>query len=85
MNSASTLKRGFFYETWQSPGSGCPRISVPATQYPNFPKTFLDEELKATGSTAFRQEYLGEFDDDRHRGFTRPVTAVLSDIEPLRL
>jgi hypothetical protein len=86
MMSTPCGKQGFFYEAWQSGGPAWHRISVPATQCPRISKTFLDEELKATGSTSFRQEYLCEFADNSRQMFNRDlINAMLGDIEPLRL
>jgi hypothetical protein len=86
MMSTPCGKQGFFYETWQSGGSAWHRISVPATECPRISKAFLDEELKATGSTSFRQEYLCEFaDNSRHRFNRDLIRATLRDIEPLHL
>jgi hypothetical protein len=86
MMSTPHGKQGFFYETWQNGGPAWCRVSVPATQCPRISKAFLDEELKATGSTSFRQEYLCEFADDNRQMFNRDlVRATLRDIEPLRL
>jgi hypothetical protein len=85
MMSTPCGKQGFFYETWQS-GPAWHRISVPATECPRISKAFLDEELKATGSTSFRQEYLCEFADDGRHMFNRDlIRATLRDIEPLHL
>jgi hypothetical protein len=64
MMSTPCGQQGFFYETWQSGGPAWHRISVPATQCPRISKVFLDEELKATGSMSFGQEYLCEFADN---------------------
>jgi hypothetical protein len=86
MMSTPCGKQGFFYETWQSGGPAWHRISVPATECPRISKAFLDEELKATGSTSFRQEYLCEFaDNSRHRFNRDLIRATLRDIEPLHL
>jgi hypothetical protein len=86
MMSTPNSKQGFFYETWQSGGPDWHRITVPATECPRISKAFLDEELKATGSTSFRQEYLCEFADNSRQMFNRDlIHAMLSDIEPLRL
>jgi hypothetical protein len=86
MMSTPCGKQGFFYETWQSGGPAWHRISVPATDCPRISKAFLDEELKATGSTSFRQEYLCEFADNSRQMFNRDLLqAMLRDIEPPRL
>ena len=86
MMSTPCGKQGFFYETWQNGGPGWHRISVPATECPRISKTFLDEELKATGSTSFNQEYLCEFADDGRQMFNHDqLYAMLGDIEPLHL
>jgi hypothetical protein len=86
MMSTPRGQQGFFFETWQSGGPAWHRISVPATQCARISKQFLDEELKATGSTSFRQEYLCEFADNGRQMFNRDlVRAALRDIEPLRL
>jgi hypothetical protein len=46
----------------------------------------LDEELKATGSTSFSQEYLCEFAENSRRLFNRDLLqSALRDIEPLHL
>jgi hypothetical protein len=86
MMSTPCGQQGFFYETWQSGDPAWHRVSVPATQCPRISKHFLDEELKATGSTSFRQEYLCEFAENSRRMFNRDLLqAALRDIEPLRL
>ena len=53
---------------------------------PRISKAFLDEELKATGSASFHQEYLCEFAEDGRRMFNPDLLrAALRDIEPLHL
>ena len=56
-------KSGFFYETWVNGGPEWLRIQVDAYQCPRISKAFLEEELRALGDLAFRQEYLCEFVD----------------------
>jgi hypothetical protein len=86
MMSTPHGKQGFFYETWQNGGPAWHRISVPATQCSRISKAFLDEELNATGSASFRQEYLCEFAEDGRRMFNPDhLRAALHDIEPLHL
>jgi hypothetical protein len=86
MMSTPCGQQGFFFETWQSGGPAWHRISVPATQCPRISKQFLEEELKATGSTSFNQEYMCEFAANDRRMFNRDVLrAALRDIEPLHL
>ena len=87
MMSTPHGNQGFFYETWQNGGPEWHRISVPATECPRISKAFLDEELKATGSISFRQEYLCEFAEDGRRMFNRDtlLASLCDDIEPLRL
>jgi hypothetical protein len=87
MMSTPCGKQGFFYETWQNGGPDWHRVSVPATECPRISKAFLDEELKATGSTSFRQEYLCEFADNGRQMFNRELIHAMlrDDIEPLRL
>ena len=86
MMSTPCGQQGFFYEIWQNSDPAWHRISVPATQCPRISKQFLDEELKATGSISFRQEYLCEFTENARRMFNPDLLrAVLQDIEPLRL
>jgi hypothetical protein len=86
MMSTPHGKQGFFYETWQNGGPAWHRISVPATEGSRISKAFLDEELKATGSASFSQEYLCEFGEDGRR-MSNPdlLRAALRDIEPLHL
>jgi hypothetical protein len=86
MMSTPCGQQGFFYETWQSGGPAWHRISVPAAQCPRISKQFLEEELKATGSTSFNQEYMCEFAGNDRRMFNPDLLrAALRDIEPLRL
>jgi hypothetical protein len=86
MMSTPCGQQGFFFETWQSGGPAWHRISVPATQCPRISKQFLEEELKATGSTSFNQEYMCEFAGNDRRMFNRDLLrAALRAIEPLRL
>jgi hypothetical protein len=86
MMSTPCGQQGFFYQTWQSGGPAWHRISVPATQCPRISKHFLDEELKTTGSTSFRQEYLCEFAANERQMFNPDLLrAALGDIEPLHL
>jgi len=56
-------KSGFFYETWVNGGPEWLRIQVDAYQCPRIARAFLDEELRALGDLAFRQEYMCEFVD----------------------
>ncbi len=86
MMSTPCGQQGFFYETWQNGGQEWHRVTVPAIECPRISKHFLDEELKATGSTSFRQEYLCEFTENARRMFNPDLLrAALRDIEPLRL
>jgi hypothetical protein len=86
MMSTPCGQQGFFFETWQNGDPAWHRVSVPATQCPRISKSFLDEELKATGGISFRQEYLCEFTENARRMFNPDLLrAALRDIEPLRL
>jgi hypothetical protein len=81
-------KRGFFYENWaqdaEQGDTAWERITVPATECPRIPKSFLEEERRQLGNQWFRQEYMCEFGDDDCRMFPRElVRAALDDLEPL--
>ena len=85
-------KRGFFYENWANGDdqevdnghAGWERISVPATQCPRIPESFLEEERRQLGSQWFRQEYLCEFTQDDCQMFPRElIRGALDDLEPL--
>ncbi len=55
-------KRGFFYEAWTKGGDSWQRIEVPARAIPRIAASFLDEERRELGETAFRQEYCCSFE-----------------------
>jgi hypothetical protein len=85
MMSTPDGKSGFFYESWADGGPQWHRVSVPATECARIPKTFLEEELRAMGSSSYGREYMCEFADDRLQMFDRDlVRAALRDVEPLR-
>jgi hypothetical protein len=61
-------------------------VTVPATECARIPKAFLEEELRATGSSSYRQEYMCEFEDNGRQMFSRDlVRNALRDVPPLAL
>ncbi len=61
-------KRGFFYEAWTKGGDSWQRIEVPARAIPRIAASFLDEERRELGETAFRQEYCMQLRGRRGAG-----------------
>lgn len=47
-------KRGFFYDTWAKGGAEWLRISVPVTECPRIPKSFVEEQRRVQGDRRFR-------------------------------
>jgi hypothetical protein len=78
-------KRGFFWEAWDKGGDQWERVSVPATECPRIPASFLEEERAALGERWFRQEYLCEFVDADDALFRREEIdrAITDEVEPL--
>jgi hypothetical protein len=86
MMSTPNGKSGFFYETWERGGPEWHRVTVPATECARIPKAFLEEELRATGSSSYRQEYMCEFEDNGRQMFSSDlVRGALRDVPPLAL
>jgi hypothetical protein len=54
-------KRGWFYNAWARGGDWA-RIEVPAERIPRIKPERLEEERRALGETAFRQEYCCSFE-----------------------
>ena len=79
-------RRGFFYDTWTSPGNLWTRISVPAHDCPRISKVFLAEESRIMSERKFRQEYLCEFLDSDDAFFSSQfIELALAPIPPLNL
>ena len=78
-------RRGFFFETWTTGGSGWHRIKVPATECPRIRPDKLERERRSMGERWFRQEYLCEFSDNDETLFPEQLIrkAIKYDIRPL--
>ena len=78
-------KQGFFYNEWVHGGDRWTRFTVPATECPRIPQSFLDEELEACGQQYFDQEYLCKFHATYDAVFDEEtiLRAVSPDIQPL--
>jgi hypothetical protein len=55
-------KRGFFYKAWTSTDQDWQRIEIPATMCPRLRPEDLEQERRALGDVAFRQEYMCTFE-----------------------
>ncbi len=77
--------QGFFYETWAHGGEDWHRVSVPATECPRIPASFLEEERRELGDLWFRQEYGCEFVDNGATVFDRGAVEAALDDEVLPL
>lgn len=78
-------KRGFFYNEWTNGGDAWTRFTVPASECPRIPASFLEKELRSLGSRYFAQEYLCEFHATNDALFTeaqvrRAVTSGVTAI-----
>jgi hypothetical protein len=60
MLSTPDGKQGFFYEEWVGRGEW-ERWSVPATECPRIPASFLEEERRSQTAEAFAENYMCEF------------------------
>jgi phage FluMu gp28-like protein len=87
-------KRGFFYETWQEEGAraggdarGWERVRVTAEECPRIPREFLEEERRAMGEAAYRQEYGCAFSDTVTAVFDRDLVerAITDAFGPLEI
>jgi hypothetical protein len=78
-------KRGFFYREFSSGGPQWKRYTVPASQCPRIPKSFLDEELITQGEEYFAQEYECQFIEDGRFLFSDEdcLRRSKTDIQPL--
>jgi len=78
-------KRGFFWEEWANGGPVWERVSVPATECPRIPASFLEEERASMSARSFRQEYLCEFGEAEDALFSRELIerAFTDEVEPL--
>jgi hypothetical protein len=63
MMSTPRRQFGFFYQEWHRPTGDLPwtRFSVPASECPRIPQSFLDEERLTLGEEAFEREYMCRF------------------------
>jgi hypothetical protein len=61
MISTPRGKSGFFYETWEFGGTEWCRVRGPATECPQIPAAFLDEQRRVMTGDTFRQEHMCEF------------------------
>ena len=80
-------KTGFFYETWEFGGSEWFRMSGPATECPQIPAPFLEEQRRVMTASRFRQEYMCEFAGQGGGAFDRELVERLldPDVTPLPL
>jgi len=78
-------KRGFFWEEWANGGPVWKRVSVPATECPRIPPSFLEEERASMSERCFRQEYLCEFEEAEDALFSRELIerAITDEVKPL--
>jgi len=72
-------KRGFFYKSWVSRDQDWQRIEIPARKIPRFREEDLDEERRALGDIAFRQEYECTFETVKGLVYPEMHTCVVSD------
>jgi hypothetical protein len=61
------------------------RVSVPATECPRIPPSFLEEERASMSERCFRQEYLCEFGEAEDALFSRELIerAITDEVKPL--
>ncbi len=87
MMSTPCGKSGFFYETWEFGGPEWWRMRGPATECPQIPASFLEEQRRATNADRFRQEYPCEFVGQGAGLFERELVERMldGDIEPFNL
>ncbi len=80
-------KRGFFYTEATSGKADWQRYTVPASQCPRIPKSFLEEERANYGEEHYAQEYECQFVEDGRFLFTDEDFTRLfkTDVEPLKI
>ncbi|MFN0171607.1 MAG: hypothetical protein ACKV22_34760, partial [Bryobacteraceae bacterium] len=59
--STPRFRRGFFYDVWTHGGDTWERYSVPASDCPRIPASFLEEERRAQSEHEFRRLYCCDF------------------------
>jgi hypothetical protein len=55
-------RRGFFYNAWARGGADWHRIEIPAERVGRISPAFLEQERRALGEMAYRQEYCCSFE-----------------------
>ncbi len=87
MMSTPHGKSGFFYETWEFGGTEWWRMRGLATECPQIPAAFLEEERRAMNADTFRQEHMCEFVGQGTSVFDRALVERMldDDIKPFDL
>src|ERR1051326_7848754 len=74
-------KRGFFYKAWTGPEQDWQRIEITATKVTLFAAEDLEQERRALGEVAYRQEYLCSF--EVVQGLVYPeLASCIADVAP---
>ncbi len=78
-------QRGFFWSEWQQGGAVWQRVTITAYQCPRISRDFLEEERRALGDRAWRQEYMCSFEDNVAQVFSSESIfgAVSAEVAPL--
>ncbi len=79
MMSTPRGKSGFFYETWEYGGPEWWRIRGPATECPQIPASFLEEQRRVMTADRFLQEHMCEFVGQGSQMFDRELVERLLD------
>ncbi|MBI3208598.1 MAG: hypothetical protein HYZ37_06825 [Candidatus Solibacter usitatus] len=77
-------KRGFFYDEYANPESPFTKLTVPATDCPRIPKSFLEEQSARMPRHVFEQEYLCHFHAPSNALFSPDDLAALVEPESCR-